>query len=459
MKKIFANYVYLLKITVMLKKLFLYFLFFQIAPAYSQAKIIYLDSNWKTLPNEKKAVYYRPLPLPKIQNLSLLRNYYVKNKVMESQGYYADGIEENYVGEVFWYRSNGDDYNSRIFINKSKQKKLSYYFNDGKLWKTVEYGDSLRNGKTVEYKTDGSILGESIYKNGYLVSGIAGGSNVYYNYRSFNKKTKYEESIDLPGYKGEDRNYKKIYYWKSTLKNAAEFTYKNGQIVNEKNFGENGNLLQELDANSYFKDTDELKDGKEYFYNVQRSGITEAPTYIEYRSYPFSDVKLDYISHLVLYRGTVHFLEKHSEKDLYRQTNYDFFKENENSFMSLQLSFRSEDVWEPIEKFLDDETLLISVTEIESFSKEKIFGRFSKKTFYNHNLKNKSISETLFFVSPDFMGKTLKSATKTITDEKESALIYLNIAPGKYILFRENGGYFIPKKTGDIIEIPNFTSN
>ena len=426
--------------------------------AFAQKKTMYFDANWKET-TQKNAVYYRPLPLPKTQNIELIRDFYTKNKVLQMQGYYADGIEKNYVGEIFWYDGDGDDSSNAIYINKTKQKKLSYYFDDGKLWKTVEYGDSLKNGKTIEYKPDGSILGESIYKNGHLVSGIIGDVDIPSRYTRYNKKTKSEEAVDLPTYKGEDRIYTRIYYWKSTLKSAIELTYNNGETITKKNFDESGSLLQQIDSTSYYKNTYELKNGKDYTYKVQKSGIAAPPTYTEYRSYGFSDVKLDYISHLVLYRGTIHFLEKHPEKNLFRKTEYEFFKENETNFMRLELNFRSENVWDPLEEFLDEETQLIPVSEIESFSKEKIFEKFSKKTWKNKDLKDKPISEELYFASPNFMGKKLKTSTKTEINDKESALIYLNIAPGKYVLFRENGGYFIPKKTGDIIEIPNFILN
>ncbi|PQA93757.1 hypothetical protein SAMN05421796_106182 [Chryseobacterium piscicola] len=443
----------------MLKKtIFSLFVFLFTSLSFAQEKIKYFDNNWKET-TQKKAFYYRPLPLLKKGNLQLLRDFYMQNKAMQMQGYYADGIEKNFVGELFWYRSDGEDNYDNIYINKSNQKKLSYYFDDGTLWKTVEYGDSLKNGKTVELKTDGSLLGESIYKNGHLISGILGANYNSGNYKRYNKKTKNDESVDLPDYKGDDRNYSTVYYWKSTLKTAVEFTYLNGKLITEKNFDENGNLLQQIDSTSYFKNTDELKNGREYFYDTYKSGIKLAPLFIEYRSYGFSDVKLDYISHLILYRGTIHFLEKHPEKNLYRLTEYNFFKENENHFMRLKLNFRSENVWETLEKFLDEETQLIPVSEIENYSKEKIFEKFSQKTWKNKDLKNKPILEELYFASPNFMEKKLKTPSKTETNDKESALIYLNIAPGKYVLFRENGGYFIPKITGDIIEIPNFILN
>lgn len=441
------------KITVFL------FCFYIFLISSAQEKAMYFDKNWKET-TKKNAEFYRPLPLPKTQNVIFLRDFFIKNNLLQMQGYYVDGIEENYAGEIFWYNKDGNDQSGAIFINKSKQKKLSYFFDDGKLWKTVEYGDSLKNGKTIEYKPDGSILGESIYKNGNLISGISGKLyNFNQNYDRYNTKTKSKESVYLRDYKGEERNFKTIYYWKDNLKTAVEYTYKDNEIIEEKNFDDNGNLIQKIDSSSYFYPEESLKNGKRFYYKTQKSGAFKNPGYYEYRSYLFSDVKLNFISHLVLYRGSLQFLEKHSDKNLYREIDYDFFKENNTQFMRLGLDYDRENAWKPLEKFLDDETQIIAVSEVESLSKENVFNKFSKKTWKNKDLINKPISEELFFVSPDFMGKTLKSSKKSETDNEESALIYLNIAPEKYIILRKNGGYFIPKKNDDIVEIPNFTLN
>jgi hypothetical protein len=43
-----------------------------------------------------------------------------------------------------------------------------------------------------------------------------------------------------------------------------------------------------------------------------------------------------------------------------------------------------------------------------------------------------------------------------VTEEQESALIYIRLASGKYMILREKGGWLIPKSSGDLIEIPNY---
>ncbi|AZA77334.1 hypothetical protein EG347_07340 [Chryseobacterium sp. G0186] len=443
----------------MMKKYGLLFFIFYITVHFSAQtkKTAYYDANWKET-QKSKAVYYRPYPLPKYGNLELLRDYYMKGNVLQMQGYVADGDEKNKIGEVFWFDPDEEDRSGTSYINKTRQKKLTYYFDDGKIWKTIEYGDSLKSGKTIEYKPDGSILGEAIYKNGYLESGTTG--YVYSNsrYVRYDKENKSDEWIDLP--KKEDKNsaYKRIYYWKNTLKTAVEYSYQNGHLVLEKNFDEEGNLIQQLDSTSYFYPEEEIKNGKYFYYHTQKSAITKAPTYIEYKSFPFSEVSMENVNLVVLYRGTVNFLEKHPKDKLYRDISYRFFQEKGTSFMRLRRDDSDDNVWKSLDTYKDVEATFIPVSEIEALSKEKIFQRFSKAKWHNVYLKNKPISEQLYFSSPDFMGKIIRysSSGKTETHEKESALIYISLAPGKYMILRKNGGYFIPKNSGDLVEIPNY---
>lgn len=443
----------------MKKRYLLFFLFY--FPVYfsAQTKTVYFDKNWKET-GKSNAFYYRPFPLPKYGSLELLRDYYIQGNVIQMQGYIAQQDTNNYIGEVFWYDQKGRNTSSSSYLNKTKQKKLTYYFDDGTTWKTVEYGDSLKSGKTIEYKTDGSILGEAIYKNGYLESGTVGNTSSNDDPYRYNTKTKSQERISLPKREAKNTEYKRIYYWKSNLKTAAEFTYRNDKLILEKNVDENGNLIQQLDSTSYFypEEQDELKNGKIFHYDTQRSGIAEAPSYIEYKSFPFSEVSMENVSHILLYRGTVHFLEKHPTDPLYRETEYKFFNDKKEKLVRLRRDFQNESAWKSLDLYQDSETTLIPVSDIEALSKEIVFQKFSKKKWTNIYLKNKAISEQLYCSSPDFMGKTIhyKSSGKTETHQEESALIYISPVPGKYMILRENGGFFIPKKSGDLVQIPNY---
>ncbi|SDJ16216.1 toxin-antitoxin system YwqK family antitoxin [Chryseobacterium jejuense] len=440
----------------MIKKHYLLFCILYIPGLlFAQTKTIYFDSGWKET-TKSSAVFYRPLPLLKSGTLELLRDYYVKGDVMQMQGYFAGGNKKNWVGTRFSYEYNGQDKYETLYINTTKQKKLTYYFDDGEIWKTIEYGDSLKSGKTIEYKPDGSILGEAIYKDGYLDSGIVGYHNNHGDYQRYNAETGSDEFVTTPVRKT-SKAYKEIYYWKKTLKTAVEYSYRNDRLILEKHFDENGNLIQQTDSTSYFYPEKELKEGKYFYYSTQKSSVSKAPEYIEYKSFPFSEVNMENVSYIVLYRGTINFLEKHPADDLYREIRYHFFNDNGTDFVRLQRDYTFGG-WKPIERFKDGEMQFIPVSDLEALSKERVFRKFSKRKWTNVYLKNKPVSEQLYFSSPDCMGKTRRysSSGKTETNEQESKLIYLNLAPGKYIILRQNGGYFIPKSSGDIIEIPNY---
>lgn len=435
----------------------LFCIFFFSIHSFAQEKPLYFDKGWKES-GKSDAVYFRPLPLAKLGNLELLRDYYMKDKKLQMQGYIADGDHKSYVGDVFWFSPEGENSSGYSFINKTREKKLTYYFDDGKIWKTVEYGDSLKAGKTIEYKPDGTILGEAVYKDGFLESGTVGFTD-FNEYRRYNKKGNYDEGVFFPK-KIEQRmlKYKKVYYWKKSLKTAVEYVYQNNDVIQESNFDENGNLIQQLDSTSYFYPEKEFKNGKKIYYRPHKSAIVEPPPYIDYRSYPFSEVSMETVSYIILYRGTVHFLEKHPIEAKYREIQYRFFKDKNEKLMRLERNYRFAEVWKPLEKYLDSETILIPISDIDALSKEQIFQKFSKKKWTNAYLKNKTISEQLYLSSPDFMGKKTQylSSGKTLTDEQESAMIYISPAPGKYIILREKGGYLIPKSSGDVIEIPNY---
>lgn len=441
----------------MMKKSYLLFCILYIPVHFlAQTKVLYFDANWKET-KKSTAQYYRPLPLPRYGNVELLRDYYMKGNVQQMQGYFADGVEKNYVGEIFWFDSDEEDRSGTSYINKTKQKKLTYYFDDGKIWKTIEYGDSLKSGKTIEYKPDGSILGEAIYKNGYLESGTVGYTYSNDEYHRYNKNTQSEEYVSSPIKEKQIREFKRVYYWKKSLKTAVEYSYRDNEVISEKHFDEDGNLIQQLDSTSYFYPEEEQKNGKHFYYRTQKSAIAEVPPYIEYKSFPFSEVSMENVSHIVLYRGTINFLEKHPTDDLYREFSYRFFKDNGLRFMRLRRDYNS-GAWLPMEKYKDEETMIIPISEVKALSKDEVFQRFSQRKWTNRYLKDKPISEQLYFSSQDFMGKRRRysSSGKTEIDEKESAIIYISLVPGKYMLLRENGGFFIPKSSGDLIEIPNY---
>jgi hypothetical protein len=113
---------------------------------------IYFDKNWEVTTKDNHS-FYRPLPLKKLGNLFLLRDFY-KNGTLQMQGYLLDENNENsYVGDIFWYDKNGLDESEVQYYNKTTTKELIYYFNDNTIWKKVNYNkDGEKNKIEVFYK-------------------------------------------------------------------------------------------------------------------------------------------------------------------------------------------------------------------------------------------------------------------------------------------------------------------
>ena len=108
---------------------------------------IYFDKDWK--PSTKNNYsFYRPIPLKKVGDLVLLKDYY-KNGTLQFQGYIYPNDENKYVGDVFWYDENGFDNGFRQNLNKSSQKELTYYNPNGSVWKKITYDKSGEKSKII----------------------------------------------------------------------------------------------------------------------------------------------------------------------------------------------------------------------------------------------------------------------------------------------------------------------
>ena len=130
---------------------------------------IYFDKNWVKTTKENSE-FYRPLPLKKVGELVLLKDYY-KNGQLQFQAYIYPEDERKYVGDVYWYDENGYDNGFRQNINLSKEKVLVYYNTDNSIWKKISYtnfgekaeiiiylnGKELINGKIIDDEFSGSF--------------------------------------------------------------------------------------------------------------------------------------------------------------------------------------------------------------------------------------------------------------------------------------------------------------
>jgi uncharacterized protein len=124
---------------------------------------LYFDSNWQPTKKENHA-FYRPFPLKKIGELVFIQDFY-KNGNMQMQGYVLASSQEEYVGDVYWYNENGTDKRFSQFTN-TQNESLIYYHPNGKVWKKIQYQNGVKDGKTIIYKNDGTVLISGIYKNG-----------------------------------------------------------------------------------------------------------------------------------------------------------------------------------------------------------------------------------------------------------------------------------------------------
>lgn len=124
---------------------------------------LYFDAEWKETSKSNHA-YYRPLPLKRVGELVLLKDFY-KNGNMQMQGYVHANNHDKYVGDIYYYDENGFDIVYRQFDNKTKTKELTYYHTGGDIWQQITYNDfgkkasikSYLNGKELTHARIDSI--------------------------------------------------------------------------------------------------------------------------------------------------------------------------------------------------------------------------------------------------------------------------------------------------------------
>ncbi|WP_177761480.1 hypothetical protein [Flavobacterium sp. I3-2] len=117
---------------------------------YGQAQNkIYFDQNWNETSKEN-ASYYRPMPLKKVGELFFMQDFYM-NGQLQFQGYIYQNDESKYAGDAFWYSEDGFDSGETQFINLSNQKELTYYDENGSVWKKIQYNQKGEKSKIIVY--------------------------------------------------------------------------------------------------------------------------------------------------------------------------------------------------------------------------------------------------------------------------------------------------------------------
>lgn len=266
---------------------------------------IYFDENWEITTKEKHS-YYRPIPLKKLGNVFLLRDFY-KNGNLQMQGYITDEKDESsYVGDIFWYDKNGLDESVVKYYNKTSTKELVYYYSDNSIWKKINYNNKGEKSKVTIY-----------YKNKPLYSGTISDNKKYNGVFSIGLQDDYyldskkAEPIDniakidtLPppppilyvkdsstenSVKGD---YKTIIYWKNGKK-AEEITYGyNDYQVHQKSqktiWNQEGTQLFSIDLLK----RDQPKDYKEFTYYKSFDFAQHINTEKTYKNYQLVESKI-----------------------------------------------------------------------------------------------------------------------------------------------------------------------
>ncbi|WP_196935428.1 hypothetical protein [Sphingobacterium hungaricum] len=217
---------------------------------------IYFDQDWNETSKANHS-FYRPMPLAKVGELELLKDYY-KNGNLQFQAYIKDSKEDHFVGDVYYYEENGFDSNSRQYYNESSIKELSYYNQDGSVWKKISYDENGKKSKiSIFLKGKELFSGEIIDANTF--SGTFNPPKPESYYDRFEEMTEpsvitYEGPVATAEVTLEDESpktsYLEVTYWKNGQKAAeSKFEntdYSNGKIVSKKHWDENGKLISSV---------------------------------------------------------------------------------------------------------------------------------------------------------------------------------------------------------------------
>ena len=198
---------------------------------------LYFDSNWEVTTKENHE-FYRPLPLNKIGDLSLIVDFY-KNGNMQMQGYaYTDSIAV-FAGDVYWYDKNGFDITYEQYIN-STNNALKYYYKNGVVWKTVNYKNNVKEGKIKIFNDKGNFVSTETYSNGLIAGNTVGKFHKRYYFAKHNKAKTFNKNVP------QLQNFTKVLYWMHTGNVAKNTKYIEHTIFEERSYNQNGQKIQHL---------------------------------------------------------------------------------------------------------------------------------------------------------------------------------------------------------------------
>ncbi|GAA6768358.1 hypothetical protein AAFH68_43120 [Flavobacterium sp. CGRL1] len=243
---------------------------------------LYFDANWKTTTKEN-ASFYRIQPSKKLGNLILVEDFYI-NKTPQFQGYSFQDNEDNYVGDVLWLDENGFDSSFYQFYNFSAVSNLTYYYPSGKKLKTIQYKNGRKDGETILYHEDGSVLMKGKYDGGKPASGDFEEVLNWEDYRlnKADNAADREEPIRMTEgmiIRDETDNtknrkiIKKKIFWTASKQLAQEIWYDiangNTEPFKQINYDKSGKILQTINENDFEKYGREISNGVVYNYYFQ----------------------------------------------------------------------------------------------------------------------------------------------------------------------------------------------
>ena len=224
----------------MKKYLFLIVILFNFYSYSQNSQTIYFDKDWKECSKEK-AAFFRPMPLLSSGNYELVRDYYI-NGNLQMQGYSLKNNDKKYIIDIYYY----DDKNTESISTNNNLEDLngtfSYFYQDGKLWKTLTYKNGELFGRNTYFFKDGTQMLDGTYQNGNCTLGSV----------AFDAKLNSEFRLK----KGEtEKTITKVLYWENTKQIAQKQTIllkKYGrELIGQQNFDKSGKLIQKLTENAY----------------------------------------------------------------------------------------------------------------------------------------------------------------------------------------------------------------
>jgi antitoxin component YwqK of YwqJK toxin-antitoxin module len=248
---------------------------------------VYFDKKWETTSKEN-ASFYRIMPEKKLADLILIEDFYI-NKTPQFQGYSLQKDLDSYVGDIVWYDKNGFDSSFYQYYNSSDVPVLVYYHPNGEKRKSVSYKNGIKNGETIIYSQDGTVLMKGIYIKGKPKSGdfevLKYGNEYRYNKRDLKLQREEEERgtaaivnddsfIDVAIDKNKlAKTINKKIFWLGSKQLAqvtvCDVTSYNLKPLQQITYDRSGKILQTLTKKDFEDYGVEIKDGVQYDYYLQ----------------------------------------------------------------------------------------------------------------------------------------------------------------------------------------------